>query len=73
MNNTAVLIRLGLNPAEENRTFRFWPNLTPEGYALMLEEDGGCESSASLMAGTQRLIQAGRLVVVPEGIVEFIQ
>lgn len=57
---------------QEGVDFMLYPDMKKEGYALMLEEDGGCDSLSALQKGTEQLIAAGAIVVTPYGILEYL-
>ncbi|WP_417090002.1 hypothetical protein [Eubacterium maltosivorans] len=57
---------------QEGVDFMLYPDMKKESYALMLEEDGGCDSLSALQKGTEQLIAAGAIVVTPYGILEYL-
>lgn len=61
----------GLKLEQENTVFKLYPSMTKEGYTLMLEEDGGCDSLSSLQKGTEQLIATGALIITSFGILEY--
>lgn len=61
-----------LSLRQDGVDFILYPGMQKEGYALMLEEDGGCDSLSALQKGTEQLIAAGAIVVTPYGILEYL-
>lgn len=61
-----------LSLMQEGVDFILYPGMQKEGYALMLEEDGGCDSLSALQKGTEQLIAAGTIVLTPYGILEYL-
>ena len=61
-----------LSLKQEGVDFILYPGMQKEGYALMLEEDGGCDSLSALQKGTEQLIAAGAIVLTPYGILEYL-
>lgn len=61
-----------LSLRQDGVDFILYPGMKKEGYALMLEEDGGCDSLSALQKGTEQLIAAGAIVVTPYGILEYL-
>lgn len=62
----------GASLSDEGTRFLLYPDMTLEGYALLLEEDGACDSLASLKAGAARLADCGKIIVTPFGILEWL-
>lgn len=61
-----------LSIKQEGVDFILYPGMQKEGYALMLEEDSGCDSLSALQKGTEQLIVAGAIVLTPYGILEYL-
>lgn len=61
-----------LSLMQEGVDFILYPGMQKEGYALMLEEDGSCDSLSALQKGTEQLIAAGTIVLTPYGILEYL-
>ncbi|WP_392888449.1 hypothetical protein [Eubacterium limosum] len=61
-----------LSLMQEGVDFILYPGMQKEGYALMVEEDGGCDSLSALQKGTEQLIAAGTIVLTPYGILEYL-
>ena len=67
-----ALVNPNLKLSQEGIDFILYPGMEKEGYALMLEEDGGCDSLSALQKGTEQLIASGAIVLTPYGILEYL-
>ncbi|WP_195269010.1 hypothetical protein [Eubacterium sp. 1001713B170207_170306_E7] len=61
-----------LTLAGEGVDFILYPGMHKDSYALLLEEDGGCDSLSALQKGTEQLIASGAIVLTPYGILEYL-